>query len=64
MVIGPTRLSTGSDAPATLEYGGQTVVETSDGQPVRVAIEERPYMGPAFRQELSKLPALWRDSVH
>ena len=63
VVIGPTRLSTGSDAPATLEYGGQTVVETSAGQPVRVAIEERPYMGPAFRQELPKVPALWRDSV-
>ena len=64
VVIGPTKLSTGSDAPATLEYGGQAVVETSTGRPVRVAIEERPYMGPAFRQELSKLPALWRDSVH
>lgn len=63
VVIGPTRLSTGSDAPATLEYGGQAVVETSDGQPVRVAIEERPYMGPAFRQELPKVPAMWRDSV-
>ena len=63
VVIGPTRLSTGSDVPATLEYGGQTVVETSDGQPVRVAIEERPYMGPAFRQELPKVPAMWRDSV-
>ena len=63
VVIGPIRLSTGSDAPATLEYGGQAVVETSEGQPVRVAIEERPYMGPAFRQELPKVPALWRDSV-
>ena len=63
VVIGPIRLSTGSDAPATLEYGGQAVVETSAGQPVRVAIEERPYMGPAFRQELPKVPAMWRDSV-
>lgn len=63
VVIGPTRLSTGHDAPATLEYGGPAVVETSDGEPVRVAIEQRPYMGPAFRQERSKVPAMWRDSV-
>ena len=63
VVIGPARMTTGSEAPATLEYGGQAVVATSAGQPVRVAIEERPYMGPAFRQELPKVPALWRDSV-
>ena len=63
VIIGPARLSTGSDAPATLEYGGATIVENPDGQPVRVTIEERPYMGPAFRQELPKLPAMWRDSV-
>jgi hypothetical protein len=63
VVIGPARLSTGTEAPATLEYGGDAVVETPQGKPVRVAIEERPYMGPAFRQELPKVPALWRDSV-
>ncbi len=63
VVIGPARLRTGSEAPATLEHGGQAVVVTPAGQPVRVAIEERPYMGPAFRQELPKVPALWRDSV-
>jgi hypothetical protein len=63
VVIGPARLSTGTEAPATLEYGGHAVAETPEGKPVRVAIEERPYMGPAFRQELPKVPALWRDSV-
>lgn len=63
VVIGPARLSTGTEAPATLEYGGSAVVETPQGKPVRVAIEERPYMGPAFRQELPKVPAMWRDSV-
>jgi len=63
VVIGPARLTTGTNAPGTLEYGGQAVVQTSAGQPVRVAIQERPYMGPAFRQELPKVSALWRDSV-
>lgn len=63
VVIGPARLSTGTEAPATLEYGGDAVVDTPQGKPVRVAIAERPYMGPAFRQELPKVPALWRDSV-
>lgn len=63
VVIGPARLSAGTEAPATLEYGGDAVVDTPQGKPVRVAIAERPYMGPAFRQELPKVPALWRDSV-
>jgi hypothetical protein len=63
VVIGPIWLNRGSGAPATLEYGGETTVATPDGKSVRVAIAPRPYMGPAFRQELPKLPALWRDSV-
>jgi hypothetical protein len=63
VVIGPIRLNRGTGAPATLEYGGETAIPTSDGQSVQVEIAPRPYMGPAFRQELPKLPALWRDSV-
>jgi len=63
VVIGPARLSAGTEAPATLEYGGDALVETPQGKPVLVTIAERPYMGPAFRQELPKVPALWRDSV-
>ncbi len=63
VVIGPARLSAGTEAPATLEYGGSATIETSRRKPVRVEIQPRPYMGPAFRQELPKVPALWRDSV-
>jgi hypothetical protein len=62
VVIGPARLSIGTSAPATLEHGGDAAVE-SDRKVVRVTITPRPYMGPAFQQELPKLPALWRDSV-
>ncbi|MFN5624861.1 MAG: hypothetical protein ACK5DM_13005, partial [Planctomyces sp.] len=50
-------------APATLEHGGETTIETRRRQSIRVEIEARPFMGPAFLQELPKLPALWRDSV-
>lgn len=62
VVIGPALLSIGTGAPSTLEHGGETAVE-SDRKVVRVTITPRPYMGPAFQQELPKLPALWRDSV-
>ncbi|WP_437226020.1 hypothetical protein SH661x_004364 [Planctomicrobium sp. SH661] len=63
VVIGPAQLSTGTNAPTTLEYGGTTTINLPRRQPVQVRIEARPYMGPAFRQELPKVPALWRDSV-
>lgn len=63
VVIGPVLLNRSTGAPATLEHGGETVIETKRRQSIRVEIEARPFMGPAFQQELPKLPALWRDSV-
>lgn len=63
VVIGPVLLNRGTSAPATLEYGGETTITRTDGKSIRVTIAPRPYMGPAFRQELPKVPALWRDSV-
>lgn len=63
VVIGPVLLNRGTGAPATLEYGGETTIETRRREQVRVEIQPRPYMGPAFAQELPQLPALWRDSV-
>ena len=63
VVIGPILLNRGTGAPATLEYGGTTTLTFSRRESVQVEIAPRPYMGPAFRQELPKLPALWRDSV-
>ena len=63
VVIGPVLLNRSTGAPATLEHGGETVIETKRTQSIRVEIEARPFMGPAFQQELPKLPALWRDSV-
>lgn len=63
VVIGPVLLNRSTGAPETLEHGGEAVIETKRRQSVRVEIESRPFMGPAFQQELPKLPALWRDSV-
>jgi len=67
VVIGPQRLNQKvGDAPHALEYGGtSTVVEGLRGRRRmrRVRIRARPYMGPAFEQEKSRLAAMWRDSV-
>ena len=67
VVIGPARLNQKiGDAPEALEYGGtSTVVEGLRGsrRKRRVQIKARPYMGPAFKKEQPKLPAMWRDSV-
>ena len=63
VVIGPARLNKPSVAPAALEYGGQTTLETRPRGRIRVRMEPRPYMGPAFEQEQPRLPALWRNSV-
>lgn len=75
VVIGPSKLNTaGRDAPEVLEQGG-TVKQTNRRRQNRrgrrseqrerrvVRYRPRPYMGPAFEKEKSKLPRLWRDSV-
>jgi len=49
VVIGPVLLNRSTGAPATIEHGGETVIETKRRQSVRVEIEARPFMGPAFQ---------------
>jgi hypothetical protein len=63
VVIGPIRLNRGTDAPATLEHGGVVLIRPRNGPPETVVYLPRPYMGPAFENEKSRLPELWRDSV-
>ena len=63
VVIGPVLLNRSTGVPETLEHGGEITIETKRRQSFRVDIEAPPFMGPAFQQELPKLPALWRDSV-
>ncbi|CAN5495746.1 hypothetical protein BH11PLA2_BH11PLA2_22780 [soil metagenome] len=62
VVIGPTLLRAGSQAPKLLEHGGETRLATKRGtKPARYP--PRPFMGPAFAAEQPKLPGLWKDSV-
>ena len=64
VVIGPTRLDRRGqgEAPSLLEHGGQTTL-VRRGKRERATYRARPYMGPAFEKEQTKLPAMWRDSV-
>ena len=62
VVIGPAKLSTGTEAPHTLEHSGVTTV-TSGSKKHKAHIKARPYMGPAFETEKEKLPSMWKDSI-
>lgn len=55
VVIGPATSSMNTGAPEILEHGGTT--RGSQGGTVRV--EARPYMEPAFDEELSNVPRLF-----
>lgn len=52
--IGPGLFQRNRDVPGLLEHGGHTR---------RGVLAARPYMGPALKEELPKLPALWHNSV-
>lgn len=64
VVIGPEGIRS-AEAPPALEYGGPVVVRSrrTGGRPVRVTIEPRPYMAPAFERELPRAPDLWANAV-
>jgi hypothetical protein len=62
VVIGPTLLRDGSEAPKLLEHGGETTLDTKSGRR-RARYRPRPFMGPAFEAEQQKLLALWLNSV-
>lgn len=68
VVIGPVKLNKPGEAPELLEYGGETTIETSEKftrrkKRVRARYRSRPYMRPAFTQELKNLPRIWQNSV-
>ncbi len=62
VVIGPIELNRGTQAPQLLEHGG-SVVRRQNKRRIRMVYRLRPFMGPALKRELPKLPAMWRDSV-
>lgn len=62
VVIGPTLIRDESQAPRLLEHGGDTAANVK-GKVKQQHFRARPFMKPAFEQEIPALPALWRDSV-
>jgi hypothetical protein len=62
VVIGPTLIREGSQAPRLLEHGGEATLETKRGRR-RARYRPRPFMRPAFEAEKPQLPALWRNSI-
>ena len=58
VVIGPVLFRAGSEAANLLEEG-----DTATRKGKTLTYRARPYMGPAFREELAKLPPSWRDSI-
>ena len=60
VVIGPVVISGKSGkALQALESGG--TITLPDGRQAKV--EPRPFMGPAFQAELTKVASIWRDAV-
>lgn len=68
VVIGPALLRGKSSEKAlpALEYGGaSTTTVRRRGKRMTVAskVQARPFMRPALKKEIPKLPPMWRDSV-
>lgn len=62
VVIGPALLTRGTGAPRISEYGG-TGWGLVNGKRARVAYPPRPYMRPAFNEELRRMPPDWRNRL-
>jgi len=64
VVIGPALLNAkgGAGVLKALEYGGSSVIRDR-GKTKRVRIRPRPFMRPAFIEELKTMPPRWRNSV-
>ena len=63
VVIGPAPFRSTVEAPPLLEYGGTASRKDRKGRSVLARYAARPFMGPAFEKEKSKLPAMWANSV-
>lgn len=58
VIVGPQKLNTKSNAPEVLEFGGRSRVNGRI-----VTIKARPYMGPAYEENKTKIPELFANSV-
>lgn len=64
VLIGPAKLAgtVGPRALEALEYGGTTIALTN-GKKRSLTVRARPFMRPAFSEELQRLPEDWRNAV-
>lgn len=64
VIVGPAKLAgtVGPRALEALEYGGTTIALTN-GKKRSLTVRARPFMRPAFSEELSRLPEDWRNAV-
>ena len=63
VVIGPMLLNKISPtALLALEHGGTTLI-MDHGKPRVINMAARPFMQPAFDEEIKKAPELWKDSL-
>lgn len=63
VVIGPTRIRGGASIPRRLEEGGYTKRPMRRGIVKQLYYRPRPYMGPAFAEELPRVPQMWQDAI-
>jgi hypothetical protein len=65
VVIGPVLLRSGSRVPALMEYGGTALLKNKDRDGKRKIgrYPARPFMGPAFEEELQNMPRDFKNSV-
>lgn len=61
VVIGPAKLNKAANLRA-LEEGGVSLIERR-GKRQSIEIAARPFMGPAFREELPKAARLWQNAM-
>jgi len=64
VVIGPVVLARkASGIPEVLEYGGNVTIQWGKARGKTVFIEARPYMNPAFDEEVGRASSLWVNSI-
>jgi hypothetical protein len=64
VVIGPTPIAGGGQAPSLLEHGGtSSFVPRTKRRRAAARYRPRPFMTPAFEEEKRTLPDLWRNSI-
>jgi phage gpG-like protein len=65
VVIGPVLLRSGSQVPSLHEFGGTTLLrnKSRDGKRRIGRYPARPFMGPAFEEELQNMPRDFKNSV-